>query len=432
MNAATKLTLLLTDDERMNLQKIALQTPSAGIMTLEEVSTLIGIDGVRGSSCNGGSKGPVDAVRAIGAAGGKNAARILSFCRSVAVSDELLVYDLGINTARMQAGALIKRLLINETYGLHDNCDPMNYLHLIPEHAKSMCACIQCKRVTNAMAIDGGNKWNESFNELGTSGSMISMDTETNQTHMRCAKRSSASLRTAVTFEAEVDRRVVECCEIDNRVTNSFLIDNTISSEIGTISRARRDSKTALEQRATSVACGSELMLIVPIVGKVIRIWNGWYALCSFCGCFVRFHPSNRLGAEICCMRCDYRMLHRKDKPPNAKGAASSSTPKCRFCGKEDSQRTGVKWKVVKAPLDTSGNNANIPPPLRVVFFCPQHYRSWIPSCLKTMPMRVILSHIVFGARPCYGASPEDDTERESAKATAKNKPTKRRKLGKK
>ena len=459
MNSATKLTLLLTDEERMSLQRIALDSPSAGIMTLEEVSSLLKIDGVRGSSCNGGSKGPADAVRAIGEAGGRNAARILSFCRSAAVSDELLVYDMGKKSARMQARALLKRLLVMETYGLNEGCDPMEYLHLVPDHAKNLCACMECKRVANAAACDGGHKWKHIFNEIGTSGSMISMDCETNETHMRCAKRSSASLRTAVAFEEEMNCRAIECDAIDSRVVHNLLIDNTVGSDTGAAARARRDSKNAMEQRVSSVACGSECMLSIPIVGKVVRIWNGWYALCSYCGCFVRFHPNNRMGVEICCMRCDYRMLHRNEKQPaSAKDAAGASTPKCRFCGKvryspcphdpthptistptlsvarvcsqEDPQRTGAKWKLVRAPMDTSGTNANLPPPLRTVFFCPQHFRSWIPACLKTMPMRVVLSHIVYGARPCYGASPEGEAEAKSSAGPSRGgNPKKKRRL---
>ena len=445
MNSATNLTLLLTDDERMNLQRIALGTPSAGIMTLEEVSALLGIDGVRGSSCNGGSKGSMDAVMSIGHAGGKNAARILSFCRSAALSDELMIYEMGERTARMQARALLKRTLVVETYDVDEGCDPMEYLHLVPDHAKNMCACIECKRVTNTAACDAGHKWSQSFNEIGTNSSMMSLDCTTKKTHLHCAKRSSASFRTAMQLEKEMKRRAVECDTIDSGIVNSLLVDNTMGSDTGVAAKVRRDAKITMEQRTSSVACGSERMLLIPIVGKVVRIWNEWYALCSYCGCFVRFHPNNRMGSEICCMRCDYRMLNRKEKrPTSANDVASASTPKCRYCGKvhrappraparqtlafpffnstttdrdrvclqeEDPQRAGAKWKLVRAPLDTSKENAKLPPPLRTVFFCPQHFRSWIPICLKTMPMRVILSHIAFGAKPCYGASPEGEGE---------------------
>ena len=68
----------------------------------------------------------------------------------------------------------------------------------------------------------------------------------------------------------------------------------------------------------------------------------------------------------------------------------------------------------MKSPLDVSGYNASLPPPLRFVSFCPVHYKTWIPHALKTMQTRVVLSHIVFGAKPCFGAveKPEDESER--------------------
>ena len=39
LNSATQLTLLLSDQERMSLNRLALNTPAAGIMTLEEAAT---------------------------------------------------------------------------------------------------------------------------------------------------------------------------------------------------------------------------------------------------------------------------------------------------------------------------------------------------------------------------------------------------------
>lgn len=80
---------------------------------------------------------------------------------------------------------------------------------------------------------------------------------------------------------------------------------------------------------------------------------------------------------------------------------------------------------MVKAPTDATGHNANLPPPLRTVHFCPQHFRPWIPSCLKTMPMRIVLSHIVYGARPCFGGAQDTETASSEPGKSA----TKRRKI---
>lgn len=422
LNAATKLVLLLPEDEQLRLQRVALQTPSIGIMTLEEVCELLEINGVRGSSCNGGSKNVQDAVNTIGMAGEMNAARILSICRSAFISDQILIYDLGPRTARMHATALLKRLLVNERCDIPENSDPFKFLHHVPEHSKCLCACMECKRVSNAYACDWGFK-KQSFDELGTSSSMVSVDNCTRNTHLHCSKRSSASMRTAVALEEEIDDRCIEEDVHHLDVTETLLVNYNTGLDSGIAARARRDAKIAMEQRTSSVSCGAERMLTIPIIGKAVRVWGDWYSLCSLCGCFVRFGPQNRMGAEICCMRCDYRMLNRKEKlPVSAKDAAERSKPICRFCGKQDLQKNGAKWKLVRSPHDTSGNNANLPPPLRTVHFCSQHFRSWIPGCMKTMPTRIILSHIVYGARPLPGASLEDDLSTEQ-----KKKPKKRR-----
>jgi len=318
-----------------------------------------------------------------------------------------LIYELGPDTARRQARALALRLLVDELRGedLRADEDPLELVQLLPEHARCLYACLVCKRVANAHADDGGSKWHHSFNELGTSGSMIALDSETHEARLHCAKRSSASLRSAVAFEEQMTVREVESEPVDARALRTMTCDVCNS---GVSARVRRDSKNAFEQRVCSVACGTEPMLVLPIVGRAVRLWNEWYALCSYCGGMVHFHASNRVGCEICCRRCDYKMLHRRraELP-----AAQGSSPVCRFCGKRDPMRTGAKWKFVRAPLDATGENANLPPPLRAVFFCPQHFRPWIPGCCKTMPMRVILSHIVFGAKPCFSEAVADEAD---------------------
>ena len=410
MNAATQLTQLLTDRERMAMNRLALKTPSAGVMTLGETASLMGVRGIRGSSCNGGSKGPLDAVRTFGASGEKNAALMLCFCRTAWISEEFILYDLGKRTARMQASALLRRLLVDEVVPeFNENQDPIELLMKVPEHSRNLCACIECKRVSNAYAQDGGFKWSQCFSEIGTSGSMISVDPSTKEVHMRCAKRSSASLRSAAAFEQEMGNMSVEDSEINAGAIDSMLVNSKSGSGSGASSRVRRDAKAAMEQRVSSMACGQEKMLSIPIVGKAIRIWGNWYSLCSLCGCMVRFYPSNRVGGEICCMRCDSRMLNRKEPmPQDIKNASNIDAPTCRYCGKTDPQRSGVKWKACRSPLDTTGRNSGLPPPLRIVHFCPQHFRPWIPAFIKTIPTRIVLSHIAYGAKPCAFMDADD------------------------
>ena len=409
LNAATRLTLLLSDKESMQLQRAALRHPAAGILTLEEAGALLRIGGVRGSSCNGGSKGCSDAVAAVGGAGAKNAARLLSFCRSAWLSDQLLIYDLGPRTKSAQVRALRKRLLLPPAASATSaSTGDDEALADVPEHARNLCACVECRRIVNAVATDGGTNWSHSFTELGTSVCMAHVDAETGSVELRCAKRSSASLRTAVAFEDHMRTRAVECEACDADALHAMIADHGVGGETGASARVRRDSKSALEQRRASVTCGEEHVLSIPILGRAVRLWNEWYALCAFCGCFVRFCPANRAGSEICCMRCDYRMLHRTEAQPGTARDAAAAVPQCRLCAKSDPKRSGAPWRMVRAPHDTSGRNARLPPPLRTVFFCPQHFRGWIPQAMKVEPTRVILSHIVSGARPMFDTRAED------------------------
>ena len=155
--------------------------------------------------------------------------------------------------------------------------------------------------------------------------------------------------------------------------------------------------KNALEQRAAALACGEQPMLRVPIIGRAIRIWNEWYALCSLCGTMLRVMPHNRFGVEICCLKCDAQMLGHAAPTVSTKQRAS-----CRYCGKIDEDRQSSRWKVIKAPLDVAGENKQTPPPLRTVTYCPQHWRSWISGAHRVLHTRVILSHIAHNAKPVF------------------------------
>lgn len=424
LNAATKLTLVLSDEQRMQLNRLALGHPSAGILTIPETFELLGARPPCGDAPSG-SRGPADAVEALGSSGPRQAARLLSFCKMAQISEELLVFDLGPGTALRQARALTRRLLVDERPSPQD-ADPLHRLALVPNHAKNLYACVECRRVSNAHVVEAASgKGMQPFTELGTTSSMVIVDHKTREMHLRCAKRCSASMRSAVAFEEDMEHRELECEALDDAVVEAVIAGGEGGPDGGASTRARRDSKATQEQRCRATICGAENMLCLPIVGKAVRIWGGWFALCSFCGSFVRFHPCHRVGSEICCLRCDPKMLFRKEKHEKAAAAAA---PACRFCGKVDPQRTGAKWRCCRAPHDISGVNASLPPPLRQVHFCPLHFRSWMPQCLKTMPTRVVLSHVVFGARPCFGSWVEEEAVRPKAKKKGKRRRVKPRK----
>ena len=182
---------------------------------------------------------------------------------------------------------------------------------------------------------------------------------------------------------------------------------NQQSADSGIAARVRRDAKNAFEQRASAIACGEQPLLTISCLGRAVRLWGEWYALCTLCAAMIRVYPNNRFRGDICCNRCDPKMLGVEDSKVIPEH--TMKTPTCRFCGKTDPERSGARWKLVKAPRDESGANSHLPPSLRQVWYCPAHYRSWLGNAHKSLPTRVIVSHLALGAKPVWGA---EDTAR--------------------
>jgi hypothetical protein len=431
LNAATKLTLQLTERQQLQAQRLALSHRSAGLLTIEEAAGILGIEGVKGTSSNGGAKNAQDALVSISAAGAEAAARLLAFARAAWVSEEILVVELGGDTKHRQLRALYKRLGRTD----YDRGAAGGGSDL-PVHATHLHACVECHRIANAFAMDG-SKQSASFNELGTSSSMlctVCTGEEEGTTHIRCAKRSSAALRTALAFEEVMKEKQVEYEPANAAAVTSLLSGSGAANggkddaANGVAARVRRDAKNALEQQATALACGERPMVRISMVGRAVRLWNDWFALCSFCGAMLRVLPQNRYGAEICCLKCDAQMLGLAAPAPPERKVVT-----CRYCNLADPERRASRWKTLKAPLDMSGDNAMLPvratsytpslttsiadilcsfpfsrsvpkPPMRTVAYCTKHFRSWLVGAHRVLPTRIILSHIAHNAKPIYSS----------------------------
>lgn len=432
LNTATRLCSLLTDEQTLRVQRMALTHQSAGIFTMEEVALMFGAENVRGTSSNGGAKNPMDAARALSAAGPLIMAKLLSFARVAWLCEELVIVELGPLTKKAQEKALLKRFGVDLEKVTVDQ---------LPMHATHLCTCTECKRISNAHSVDPATNTaptgpSASFNELGVSCSMLCTQSN-DESHLRCAKRSSAALRTAVAFEEEMKVRRIEDSPLDLPNIEAMFA-NQQSADAGIAARVRRDSKNAFEQRPVALACGEQPLFVVPILGRAVRIWNEWYSLCTVCGAMFRVFPNNRFGGDLCCLRCDTDMLIGPEDPTQLKPSnvnTSLKEFKCRFCDKVDPQRQGARWKEVKAPRDESDRNKLLPPPLRIVFYCPQHFRSWVVQAHRVLSTRVILSHLAINAKPIYGAdegaAPEDRLAIEEDQLLFQNKTRKRKRKSK-
>ena len=398
LNACTRLTLELPEDVALAVQRRVLQNPSSGILTMEEAALELGIQGICSTSSNGGAKNAMEALQVISAAGAEATAKLLVYARAAWANEEILIVDLGERTKTLQTNALFRR------FGREPTSDAS--LSDLPVQATTLHACTECRRIANAVCSDGGRSI-ASFNELGVSSSMICLVCENGSTHIRCAKRSSAALRSAVQFQEDMEVRQIENMPTNSAACVSVLNRNFTTSiaqdELGISARVRRDAKNAIEQRASAIACGESPMLVMPIVGRAIRLWDAWYALCSYCGATVQVKSHNRFGAEICCLRCDAEMLGVTPLDASAPGCIQNGRH-CRFCGKACPIADKNKWKVVKSPHDVAGQNAKLPQPLRIVTYCPSHWRSWLSAAHKIMSTRVILSHLAYNAKPVFSS----------------------------
>lgn len=255
---------------------------------------------------------------------------------------------------------------------------------------------------------------------------MLRIDAASDVGHMRCAKRSSAALRTAVALEQMANRVEVEGLALaPNPLLPTDLRPTSIVTAVQTrgrdqrhrptgsaqrdaasdVAKLRRDIKNCFEQHPRATACGDVPLVKIPILGRCLRLFGDWHALCAFCGCLAKITPNSRFRNQPCCMRCDFAMLHGKEleetllanfpRPP---------PPACRFCGKPQPENGNSRWKMVNAPADTGGRNASVPPPLRVCYYCPTHWRSWLANAHRELPTNVIFAHISSRCKPCYGA----------------------------
>ena len=152
----------------------------------------------------------------------------------------------------------------------------------------------------------------------GLSASMLTVDCATCAGHMRCAKRSSAALRTAVALEASAEQLELEQLEpvaspllpqdlrpaTDRRDHVHAAKAQAHASGVGVgvgVGAARlvvrggqvpRDLKSCFEQSQRATSCGDVPLVRVPLLGRAIRVFGSWYALCSMCGALARVTPA--------------------------------------------------------------------------------------------------------------------------------------------
>lgn len=406
-NPCHQLVAMLESDDALQAQRLALRMPQASLLSMQTVSEILNLtanddetedDSANAQQFGGGTTSTSNRAVQEGEASvmrlnGKSMARLTLFAQTASLRNQLLTYDLGVETRRRQIQALMRRFLVDKNSPevtadmdvlILDPSHPCpNVIKHLPMHATHVFVCSECRRIVNACQSGVGK--NAPFNELGLSASMLRIDGALSDGEMRCAKRSSAALRTAVSLEELADERQVECQACSFPIPSAMPFDLRPGSVVqphvnpedperaeratetaSEVAKLRRDIKNCFEQNQKAVACGDVPLVHVDILGRCIRLFHEWYCLCSLCGSLMRMTAGTRFGGEPCCQRCDFAMLfgkplheallERQPKPP---------PPMCRLCGKPQPPTSNSKWRVVNAPADTGGRNASVPPPLR-------------------------------------------------------------------
>ena len=435
-SAAHRMCTLLSDEQFRKAERIVLANADASLLTVSQACALLDIqpstDAAPGLPCSASSRAVQDAEVEVMNLCANDAALLVAFARIATLRATLLSYDLGAQTRCKQARAICQRLLLPLEPG-EDPCVAVRTR--LPQHATMLYCCSECRRVVNSVQDNTGKDL--AFNELGLSASMLTVDCATCAGHMRCAKRSSAALRTAVALEASAEQLELEQLEpVASPLLPQDLRPATIVATMCTrqatgrasasasasalrdssseVAKFRRDLKSCFEQSQRATSCGDVPLVRVPLLGRAIRVFGSWYALCSTCGALARVTPSSRFRDEICCLRCDFAMLAGKHAASEMRAALPKpAAPACRYCGKlEPENGAGMKWRCIPAPADTGGRNAFVPPPLRNVWYCPSHYRSWLLNAHKTISTADIFAHLINKARPIHGAEHDSNSKR--------------------
>lgn len=318
------------------------------------------------------------------------AAKLILFCKVLATKDRLLSFNLGARTRELQVNAIRKRFAIADSI----SDEAMFEGGILPSHAATLFSCLECGRISNAH-VNAATK-PVPHNEIGLSQTMLRVGGIGERDEVRCARRSSAALRTTMArmYDVKTDRLELMPLKPDVFVRKQSSDDSSHSA------RLRRDVKSCAEQSCSAIACGDRPMSEVSLLGRVVRVNGGWYSICAFCGCTLRVKQKHRFGNEFCCLKCDPLSLNREmptavvERRENDEDDESTTcrTLYCRFCGKPSGHTIASRFKVLAAPLDDGGRNAALPPPLRRVSLLPlplfpslhTHPQSLLPHHQKT------------------------------------------------
>ena len=415
LNPATALVASMNYDEALRIQRIVLQTPSLGVRTVADMWSHLSTLGCSVAARDSSDETTVDSILRRGSS--NDAATLLLVARLMWLTEQLLVVDLCTPVRRVHAIAVLKRhgrvpdpLAMN---AMNDD-ELVCMLDTLPAHATKLCVCTECKRVTNAAPTETIPTATRVFTEMGVSSVMLSthscgecVDTpyKPPRVTLHCARRSSAALRSAIAAEEEAVSLQIDSIGNKGGWETSECDDilRSIEHDRATSTRMRRDSRRALEQRRKATQCGESPLVMIPLLGRAVRIYGVWYTLCAICGTVTKLRHADWIGVNGACLVCARRMRNvtMTSFEPVTLDNDLTRGRRCRFCAKSvPCDDNGSSFRCYASPHDTFGANKRLPPWLRCTWWCPAHQRRWLANALMDMSTPSILAHIVQKAHP--------------------------------
>jgi len=390
-------------DTRISLrvQRYVLQNPVLGALTSDDVHRLLKIPESQRMSL----------LSTIRHGDALTSAVLLDMVRTTWLCEQLLVVDLGHQARCAQIISLIEKHKHHvELNTLEKPSDAglskeqlNNVIAKLPVACTNLCLCPECKRVANATPPLQVNHPNcLAFDEVGTPSTMLSTKDITSSERsvdLHCAKRSSAALRSAISAEQHATAVMVDAVGTWDECSCSDMVQKVMRP--ATVTSMRRDGRRAQEQRREALACGDTPLVLIPLIGRVVRIHGTWYGMCSMCCNITRVLHFNRIGADIVCATCFAKRMVETIKTEDMPNASLYRDQRCRFCSKAVPADRG-NFISYASPNDTFGSNRLLPRNLRVTWWCQMHRRNWLANALHVLETHVILTHISMRAKPIY------------------------------
>lgn len=380
-NAASELASRVPERKRLLATRLALNDPAASLRSRSEVWTaVIG----RYSHASKKSKSSDALLEEMHHCTEEEAGMFLVFARIAALKEKLLLYKLPDETRKRQEHALLLRSMQTPLDSAASSSQS-RFLYIC-------CSCSTvCSACCSSAPLERGNR---SFRQLGVASCLLKGEDE-----MYCSKRISAASKLATDNAYALQEEVGRTESAPQLSFANDVLEGRADSRM--IVRMRRDASAVMMQCDRGLPCGQEQLFKIDLLGKLARINDKWFCICAYCGVIIRFRQFNCYGTHTACLMCDAEFSQVDAQNVHTPATERECTP-CRFCGKAAASGRGAPHKRVDCPLDVSGKNSLLPPPLRVCYFCPAHYKSWIPQAMKVLPTRVVLSHIASGAKPLW------------------------------